>query len=143
MNLPLLLLITLCAAQPVRNCPIFDPLAGAIGAVPYVTPTNADLMEYARKQARIDSIDYFHPRYARADEVRAWRRDRARRDAARRRILHDFPARARSTAELVPGRYYGMRLVITPDGIDYTPGQYASVEIYHAVFDYFQRTNEV
>lgn len=108
-----------------------------------MTPTLADLMQYAREQARIEACDYFHPRYARADEVQAWRRDRSRRDSARRRILRKYPGRLRSGEPLLPGRYgTGGRLEITADAIDYTSGQYAPVEIYPAVLDYMDRTNK-
>jgi hypothetical protein len=101
-------------------------------------------MQYARKQARIESCDYFHPRYARLEEVQAWRRDRSRRDSVRRQILRKYPGRLRSTEHLTPGCYGpGGRLEITANAIDYTAGQYAPVEIYHAVLDYLGRTNAV
>ena len=106
--------------------------------------TIADLMQFAREQARIEAKDYFHPCYARADEVQAWRRDRSRRDRVRRQILRNYPGRLRSDEQLTPGSYGpGGRLEITADAIDYTSGQYAPVEIYHAVLDYLGRTNAV
>jgi hypothetical protein len=104
--------------------------------------TIADLMQYAREQARIEACNYFHPRYARAEEVAAWRRDRSRRDSARRQILRKYPGRLRSGEPLQPGRYGPSgRLQITANAIDYTPGQYAPVEIYGAVLGYLGRTN--
>jgi hypothetical protein len=106
--------------------------------------TIADLMQYAREQARIEACNYFHPRYARAEEVAAWRRDRSRRDSARRQILRKYPGRLRSGEPLQPGRYGPSgRLEITANAIDYTSGQYAPVEIYGAVLDYLDRTNAV
>jgi hypothetical protein len=103
--------------------------------------TVADLWHYAAGLATISRIDYFDPRYARADEVAAWGRDVARRNSARRRILRTFPERARSTEPLTPGNYYGGRLRITPDSIEYISGQFAPLELYPALFDYFTTTD--
>ena len=106
------------------------------------TPTVSDLLEYARQQARIESRDYFHPRYASADEVRSWRNDRSHRDRDRRRVFRTYPGRIASNAALVPGSYgAGGRVEITADGIDYTAGQYAAREIWPAVLAYFDTTN--
>lgn len=107
-----------------------------------IMPTVSDLLAYAKTQARIEACDYFHPRYARIEEIQAWRRDRATRDRARRRVLRGFPGRIASDKALVPGGYgCASRLVITADDIEYTAGQYSAVEIWPAVLDYFQRTN--
>ena len=107
-------------------------------------PTVSDLLAYARQQARIESRDYFLPRYARADEVRAWHNDRSHRDRDRRRVFRTYPGRIASDAALVPGSYgIGRRLEITADGIDYTAGQYSAREIWPAVLAYFDATNAV
>lgn len=103
--------------------------------------TAADLMAYAKQQARIQAIDYFDPRYPRPDEISAWRRDCRLRDQARRRILNDYPGRLRSSDALIPGSYWGGRLEISSDAIHYTLGQYAPREIYAAVYEYFRSTN--
>lgn len=109
-----------------------------------MTLTISDLLAYASRQARIEAADYFDPRYPRADEVRAWRNDRGRRDRDRRRVFRSFPGRIRSDAPLIPGTYGGARrLEISADAIDYTACQYAAREIWPAVFDYFERTGEV
>ena len=101
------------------------------------------LLEFARQQARIEACDYFDPRYARPDEVRAWRNDRGHRDRDRRRVFRRFGFVSTGTP-LVPGRYGAAgRLEITPDGIDYTACQYAAREIWPAVLDYFERTYAV
>lgn len=103
----------------------------------------SDLLAYARECARIEARDYFDPRYVRADEVRAWRNDRGHRDRDRRRVFRTFPGRIASNGVLVPGAYGGARrLVITAAEIDYTPCQYTAREIWPAVFDYFQQTNQ-
>ena len=105
-------------------------------------PTVSDLLEYARQQARIESCHYFHPRYARAEEVRAWRNDRGHRDRDRRRVFKTYPGRISSGGQLVPGSYgAGRRLEITADGLDFTACQYAAREIWPAVLDYFNQTN--
>jgi len=105
-------------------------------------PTVSDLLEYARQQARIESRDYFDRRYARLNEVRAWRNDRGHRDRDRRRVFRTYPDRISADAALVPGSYgYGRRLEITRDGIDYIACQYAAREIWPAVLDYFNATN--
>lgn len=106
-------------------------------------PTTQDLLRFATQQARIEQIDYFDPRYPRADEIAAWRKDRRTRDNARRAVFKQWPARSRGDAELTPGSYWGGRLVITPTEIDYTPGQYAPTEIWAAVADYFRQTNDI
>jgi len=105
-------------------------------------PTVSDLLEYARQQARIESCDYFDSRCARADEIRAWRNDRGHRDRDRLRVFKTYPGRIRSDGQLVPGSYgAGRRLEIAAEGIDYTAGQYAALEIWPAVLDYFNQTN--
>ena len=108
-----------------------------------MTLTISDLLAYASRQARIEAADYFHPQYARRDEVRAWRNDRGHRDRDRRRVFRTFPGRIRSNAALIHGTYGdARRLEISPEGIDYTACQYAAREIWPAVLDYFQQTNE-
>ena len=105
-------------------------------------PTVSDLLEYARRQARIESCDYFHPRYARQDEIRAWRNDRSHRDRDRRQVFKLYAPSIITGGELVPGSYgAGQRLEITADGLDFTACQYAPLEIWPAVLDYFNRTN--
>lgn len=107
-------------------------------------PTTQDLLRFATTQARIEQIDYFDPRYPRADEIAAWRKDRRTRDNARRAVFKQWPARARGNADLTPGKYGPSgRLVITPTEIDYTPGQYSAPEIWDAVADYFRQTNDL
>jgi hypothetical protein len=104
--------------------------------------TVSDLLAYASQQARIEAVDYFHPRYPRPDEVSAWRRDRGSRDRDRRRVFRSFPGRIRSDAPLIPGSYGGARrLEITADVIEYTACQSSAQEIWPAVFDYFHQTN--
>lgn len=108
-----------------------------------MTLTTQDLIRFAESEARISRIDYFDPRYPRQDEIRAWRQDCARRSHQRSRLYAKYPARAKGAAPLIPGRYYGTRLIITDDSIDYIPGQYAAVEIWQAVTDYFCQTNTI
>ena len=105
--------------------------------------TVSDLLAYASRQARIEVVEYFDPRYPRPDEVSAWRSDRGHRDRDRRRVFRSFPGRIRSGTEpLVAGSYgAGRRLDVTPDAIHYTAGQHAAREIWPAVFDYFEKTN--
>ena len=108
-----------------------------------MTASLSDLLAFAKAQARIDRIDYFDPRLARPDEVKAWRDDRRSRDQARKALFRAFPGRlALPDAErLLPG-FYG-RLSIGADGsIGYTVGQYAPIEIYDAVLSYLKATNE-
>ena len=112
------------------------------------TLTIADLLAFARSQARIESIDYLDPYERRAERIRegirAWCGDRSRRDRARRKVFRTFAARIIGNAPLIPGGYgCQSRLVITTEGIDYTAGQYSALEIWPAVLDYFERTNGV
>lgn len=106
----------------------------------------ADLLAFAKAQARIEVRDYVDP-YAcgqlLADQLSAWRDDRRSRDQARKALFRAFPGRlALPDAEkLLPGRYG--RLSIGVDGsIDYVVGQYAPTEIYCAVLSYLKATNE-
>ena len=101
--------------------------------------TIPDLIAYASAQARIEARHYFDPRYARPDEVRAWRNDRGYRDRDRDRVFRTFANRLKSSEQLIPG-HYG-RLEITDLEIDYTPGMYAPREIWLAVFNYLTQTN--
>jgi hypothetical protein len=109
-----------------------------------MTLTVSDLLAYAKSQARIESCNYFHPRYAKPEEVRGWRNDRASRDRARLKVLRTFPGRISANAPLVPGSYgAARRLEITAEEIDYTANQYSAMEIWGAVLAYFNATNEV
>ena len=105
-------------------------------------PTIQDLLAFASKHATISRDLYGDPRYARLEEIRAWQTDKRKRDRQRLRVLKAWPGRCRSAEPLVPGHYFGTRLEITPSGeIDYTAGQYAGLELWLAVADYFERTN--
>jgi hypothetical protein len=107
-----------------------------------MAPTISDLLTFAAEQARIERIDYFDPRSARADEIRAWRTDCARRSRYRRAVVRDWAGRLYEKSKpLQPGSYYGTRLVITESEIDYTVGQYAPLEIWQAVYDYLSQTD--
>jgi hypothetical protein len=104
--------------------------------------TIQDLLAYASKHATINRDLYGDPCYARVADVRLWRRDRSKRDRQRLNVFRTWPGRCRSSEPLVPGSYWGTRLQITASGeIDYTAGQYAGVELWLAVADYFERTN--
>ena len=88
----------------------------------------SDLLAFAQKQARIESIDYMDPwskGELRKQQASAWRRDCRLRNG---------------TEALIPGDYG--RLSIDPMGsIDYTVGQYAPREIYGALLSYLKATN--
>lgn len=102
----------------------------------------SELLAYPAQHCRFDSTAYFDPRYATADEVRAYNSDRAKRDRQRAAVLRKYAARIKTNGELIPGRYYGTRLLISAAGeVDYIPGQYAAVEIWHAIEAYFDATN--
>jgi hypothetical protein len=103
----------------------------------------SDLLTFAKEQARIERIDYFDPRYPRADEIKAWQHDKNCRDYERKCLFRKFPARLKNAhnEKLVPGSYG--RLKISEGDIDYTVGQYAPREIYGAVLDYLQQTNSI
>ena len=106
----------------------------------------SDLLTFAKEQARIERIDYFDPRYPRADEIKAWQHDKNCRDYERKCVYKNFPGRAKnaSTEKLIPGKYGVQgRLEISENDIDYTIGQYAPREIYGAVLDYLQQTNSI
>ncbi len=103
--------------------------------------TVQDLLAYASRHATIRQQDYFDPRYARADEVRAWRNDKSKRNRQRLAVLRSWPGRCSSAEPLVPGTYWGTRLEVTASGeIDFTACQYPALELWLAVADYFERT---
>ena len=104
----------------------------------------SDLLAFAQKQARIESIDYLDPwskGELRKQQLSSWRRDCRLRDQAKKACFQAFPGRLRNGSEaLIPG-HYG-RLSIDPMGsIDYTIGQYAPREIYGALLSYLEATN--
>lgn len=103
----------------------------------------SDLLNYAKKQARIETIDYFDPdpRFRKPHEVSAWQLDRSRRDNSRAYLFATFPARLSNAdkEKLVSGNYG--RLKISESEIEYTAGQYSPTEIYGALFNYMHQTN--
>ena len=106
--------------------------------------TVQDLLAYASKHATISQTDYFHPRYARPDEVRAWRNDKSKRNRQRLAVLRNWPGRCASAEPLVPGNYWGTRLQISASGaIDFTACQFPGLELWLAVADYFSKTNDL
>jgi hypothetical protein len=102
----------------------------------------SDLLAYPAQYCRFDSTAYFDPRYATADEVRAYNNDRGKRNRQRSAVLRKFAGRVKTNETLIPGRYYGTRLLISASGeIDYIPGQHAAMEIWHAIEAYLDATN--
>ena len=104
----------------------------------------SDLLTFAQKQARIESINYTDPwakDELRKQQLSAWRRDCRLRNQAKKACFKAFPGRLRNGTEaLIPGNYG--RLSIDPMGsIDYTIGQYAPREIYGALLSYLEATN--
>lgn len=105
-------------------------------------PPLSFLFAYAARYCRFDSSAYYEPGFASLDDVRAYRADKATRDRHRVRVLRRFAGRVKSDGELIPGRYYGTRLLISADGsIEYIPGQFAAMEIWHAIEAYLEATN--
>ena len=106
--------------------------------------TIQDLLTYASRNATIQRDLYGDPRFPGPDDHRYWQADKGKRDRQRRAVLRNWPGRCRSNEPLISGSYYGMRLQITANGeIDYTPGQYAGVELWQAVADYMEKTNKL
>ena len=104
--------------------------------------TIQDLLTYASRNATISRDLYGDPRCPGPDDHRYWQADKSKRDRQRRHVFRTWPGRCRSQEELIPGNYYGTRLVISPVGeINYTAGQYAGLELWLAVADYFEKTN--
>lgn len=102
----------------------------------------SDLLAFCKAQARISASDYFEPGFASPDQVSAWQSDKSRRDRQRKACFRLFPGRLRSAASepLIPGTYG--RLSISEDGRpSYVAGQYAPLEIFHALRDYLEATN--
>lgn len=105
--------------------------------------TIQDLLAYASRNATISRDLYGDPRYPGPEDHRFWQADKSKRDRQRRYVFRTWPGRCRSDEPLIPGNYYGTRLVISQDGdIDYTAGQYAGLELWQAVADYLAKTND-
>jgi hypothetical protein len=118
------------------------PLPFAFSIMLSPSASLASLLAFCKSQARIESCDYFDPRFARPDEVAAWQSDKSRRDRQRKACFRLFPGRLRSAASepLIPGSYG--RLSISEDGSpSYVVGQYAPLEIFHALAAYLEATN--
>ena len=111
-----------------------------------MTATLSDLLRYCKAQATIEATNYFDP-HGRQDFNRegrsAWRQDARERNRQRIRCYRDFPARLRKATEPLISGSYG-RLSIGADGrCDYIVGQYAALEIYDALYNYLEATNNV
>lgn len=94
-----------------------------------------DLKQFAKKQSRLNGLDY-------SGYVQGYRSDRYQITKARKQCEKSVRFKF-GTEELIDGNYFNGRLVIKNNKIDYTPGQYAPTEIYWAVLDYLNKTNEV
>ena len=106
--------------------------------------TIQDLLAYASRHATITRGLYGDPRYPAPGDHNFLQADKNKRDRQRRYVFRTWPGRCRSAEKLIPGNYYGTRLVISQDGeIDYTAGQYAGLELWQAVADYFAKTNDL
>ena len=92
-------------------------------------PTFQDLFTYARRQARIEFINY-------SPYVSAWRTDKSRRDRQRKRVMDRYGFLA--DRDLPVGKSGNGRLIVTDKSIDYCVGCYAPTEIWDAVFDFLQ-----
>jgi len=97
-------------------------------------PTVADLLALGRRLGRIDPADY--------RSHGAYRAEVNRRDRQRRAVKRAWPdSFADTAAALVPGAYGPSgRLRVTARGIEYVAGQYAPLEIWHAIAAYFSET---
>ena len=93
--------------------------------------TIQDLKSFVRSQSTRDFLNY--DRQSWIDETNMIRRQRAKFNKRFRYWWNN------TEAELIPGTYFGTRLIITENDIDYIPGQYAPTEIWHAVYDYFDQ----
>lgn len=93
----------------------------------------ADLKREIKRQARLCYADY-------GDSSEGYRTDRNNiiraRNAAKKTAGMYWHL---DDKEVIPGEYFGTRLVITRDSIDYTAGQYAPTEVYWALEDYFHK----
>jgi len=92
------------------------------------------LVAEIKRQARLCGSNYVGCLEAYKSDRNSIRR--ARREAKKQADYRWY----RQDAELIPGEYYGTRLIITKNSIDYIPGQYAPTEVYWALADYFEKT---
>lgn len=92
--------------------------------------TVSDLFNFCKSQARISASDFFDPRYAREEEVKAWKLEISRRDDARKKLKKRFGCF--KTSKLSPMKVG--RLSLGSEGFDYVVGQYSPAEIYQAAY---------
>ena len=94
--------------------------------------TIGQLLAFAKRQARLSFADYGEREYYRQDRNRIIQAKRAALKALGwYQSKPDYP--------LMIGDYFGTRLSITHDSINYCAGQYAPTEIYWALEDYFKQ----
>ena len=94
----------------------------------------SDLIEYAMRAQRLSGADYggSHEAY-KSDRNNVIRGKRAAKKAA------DFYWYYQDT-HLVVGEYFGTRLFITENSLEYITGQYTPTEIWWALEDYLNKT---
>lgn len=96
------------------------------------TKTISDLQAFCKRQAKLSTLDY---------DAEGLRSDRNRIRQAKRAAEKSagmywaaFPEKP-----LECGEYFGGRLIVKKNSIEYIPGQYAPTEIYWALEDYFKK----
>ena len=94
--------------------------------------TISDLKKFAKSNARLAFVNYGEPISYRMDRNNVLRGKYAATKAA------GFWWN-RGAEPLLIGEYFGTRLMIKENSIEYIPGQYAPVEIYWALADYFSQ----
>jgi hypothetical protein len=91
----------------------------------------SEILAYCKSMARIEYRDY--------GEVTSWRADKLSRNKARLKCLEYIRCHMLKNISIV-GKFYGTRLEITENTIDYCAGQYPPTEIYWALFDALYQT---
>lgn len=97
--------------------------------------THLDLLRFCRSQARFNMSNYNKESYRLDNNARRNARKAADKVAG---IYHG--SGSLGSLPLICGKYFGTRLIITEDKIEYIPGQYAPTEIYWAMEDYYRTT---
>jgi len=89
-----------------------------------------DLFAYAKRQARINTLDY--------GTREAWQQDKTRRDSDRKKVMSRYGFLG--DTPLMVGRSSNGRLTVDANDFDYTAGQYPPTEIWGAVYSYLENT---
>lgn len=104
------------------------------------TLTLGNLITFAKQNSRLDTSNY---------TPKSYKQDRYQITKTRKKCEKLYPKKVENLNVVIKydeplktGEYYGGRLVVSKNKIEYIPGQYAPTEIYWELLDYLTKTKE-